>query len=128
MSKRKTNKALGKASLQQAIRDGVRYVQGGMVPQSVAAGRVLMHNDVWHGPYWGCGIRGFRAWTALKPPAGFVLCPCGYAGLKHYANKDYVKEWRDPKTRARMQRGIRQTEREWGVPPGGALQLKFVAE
>jgi hypothetical protein len=41
------------------------------------------------------GVNGFRAWTADKPPPGFVLCPCGYAGLKHYAFKDHVAAYRE---------------------------------
>jgi hypothetical protein len=96
----------------------MRYVNGGMIPKSVGPGRVLMHNHVRHGIGWGCGINGFRAWTDNKPPAGFVLCPCGWAVKRH------VAAWRDPSHRRRMQRWVRAEERrilDWiagkGPPP-----------
>jgi hypothetical protein len=65
-----------------------------------------MHNHVWPGPNCPCGVNGFRCWTADKPFKNFVLCPCGYAGLKHYAAKDHVAAWRDPKRRKRMERSM----------------------
>jgi len=93
----------------------VRYVKGGTVPKSVGPGRVLMHNHVMHGPRWPTGMNGFRAWTAKKLYVGFVLCPCGYAGLKHYAWREHVKCWRDPKKRSAMERWVRAEERRWGM-------------
>ena len=75
-----------------------RYVNGETVPKSVPKGRVLVHNHVIHGTHWPCGVNGFRAWTSTKPPPGFVPCPCGYAGLEHYAWAEFVKAYRkDPK-------------------------------
>jgi hypothetical protein len=38
-----------------------------------------------------CGVNGFRAWTDTSKPPNFVKCPCGYAGLPHYAHRDHVK-------------------------------------
>ena len=88
----------------------VHHVRSGTVPRKVPPGRVLMHNYIGHGPYWGVGINGFRAWAADKPPEGFVLCPCGYAGLKHYAPKKHVAGWRDPKRRKATERWVRAEE------------------
>jgi hypothetical protein len=68
----------------------VRYVNGGSVPKSISKGRVLCHNHIQHGPNTPCGVNGFRAWTDTKPPQGFAKCPCGYAGLPHYARRDHV--------------------------------------
>ncbi len=69
-----------------------------------------MHNHVIHGTHWPSGINGFRAWTDDKTPPGFVLCPCGYAGLQHYARKDHVEYYReDPE---RYKRRVRALERE----------------
>jgi len=39
-----------------------RYINVGMVPKSVGAGRVLMHNHVRHTVDMPCGVNGFRAW------------------------------------------------------------------
>jgi hypothetical protein len=86
-----------------------RYVRMLSVPKTVSAGRVLVHNDVLHGPNWGCGQNGFRAWTDTKPPPGFVLCPCGYAGLKHYAARKFVRHYRQ--NPARYKRKVRAMER-----------------
>ena len=88
----------------------VHHVRSGTVPRKVPPGRVLMHNYIGHGPYWGVGINGFRAWAADKPDEGYVLCPCGYAGLKHYALKGHVAVWRDPKQRKAMERWVRAEE------------------
>jgi hypothetical protein len=88
----------------------VRHVRTLTVRRKVPPGRVLMHNFITHGPYWGIGINGFRAWTAYKPFEGFVLCPCGYAGLKHYAPKKHVAGWRDPKRRKATERWVRAEE------------------
>src|SRR5689334_19852182 len=88
----------------------VRYVRVGTIPNKISLGRVLMHNIVMHGPYWGCGINGFRAWTADKPYKGMVLCPCGYAGIKHYADREHVQAWRDPKRRKALERWVRAQE------------------
>ena len=54
-----------------------------------------MHNHVVHGTQWRAGVNGFRVWTDSKPPPDFVPCPCGYAGLPHYARKDYVEQYLD---------------------------------
>jgi hypothetical protein len=89
----------------------MRYVRGFTVPKKIPPGKVLMHNRIMHGPYWECGRNGFRAWFDDKPYPGFVLCPCGYAGLKHYAGKEHAEAWRDPKTRKAMERWVRADER-----------------
>jgi hypothetical protein len=72
----------------------LRYVNGGTLPKSVGRGRVLMHSHVIHSPDMVCGTNGFRGWTDTRPPAGFVLCPCGWAGLEHYAHRDHVAAYR----------------------------------
>jgi hypothetical protein len=91
----------------------VRYI--GMdqpLPRRVPRGRVLMHNQIRHGPQWPTGINGFRAWWAAKPHEGFVPCPCGWAGLPHYAAADYVEGWlADP---AGELRWAEEEERRWG--------------
>ena len=75
-----------------------RSINAFAVPKSIRAGRVLMHNHVIHESDWGCGINGFRVWTDDKPPPGFIPCPCGYAGLKHYASRQHVAAfYEDPK-------------------------------
>jgi hypothetical protein len=38
-----------------------------------------------------------------------VLCPCGYAGLKHYAGKDHAEAWRT--NRKSMKRKVKAAER-----------------
>ena len=38
---------------------------------------------------------GFRAWTDAKRPAGFVLCPCRWSGLRHYAARRFVEAYRE---------------------------------
>ena len=74
---------------------GWRYVAGGQIARSVPKGKTLAHNHVVHGPWWGCGLNGFRAWWCDKPPKGFVRCPCGYAGLPHYAWRKHADLWRE---------------------------------
>jgi hypothetical protein len=70
-----------------------------------------MHSDVIHGPNWPCGINGFRAWTDDKPPEAFVPCPCGWAGLPHYADEAHVQRYRyDPKG---YQRRAKYQEWQW---------------
>jgi hypothetical protein len=70
---------------------------------------------------WRCGVNGFRAWTDAKPPPGFVLCPCGWAGLKHYAGREFVAYYRaDPKAYARR---VRALEREWTVTLDGMRDI-----
>ena len=82
-------------------------------PKSIGKGRVLMHNNVNHGPNWPTGPNGFRAWTDEKPPLGFILCPCGWAGLPHYALESHVQAYRgNPK---RYQRGVKQLEKKHAV-------------
>lgn len=70
---------------------GMRYVRMGTIPTSIRPGRVLMHNHIRHTIDMPCGQNGFRAWTDTAPPPGFVKCPCGWAGLPHYALKGHVK-------------------------------------
>jgi hypothetical protein len=89
-----------------------RYIDG-RVPKSVGSNRVLMHNHVIHGPNWPTGPNGFRAWTDTKPYPGFVLCPCGWAGLKHYADKGHVEAYLE--NPARYKRRVRYQERQWGA-------------
>jgi hypothetical protein len=91
-----------------------RFIPG--LPNSVREGRVLMHNHVIHGPNWPTGPNGFRGWTDNMPPEGFVPCPCGWAGLPHYAPQDHVQAYRDgPEL---YQRRVRQLEKKhatvWG--------------
>ncbi|SHG10243.1 hypothetical protein [Bradyrhizobium erythrophlei] len=81
------------ASAQATFRATTRYVRVFAVPKSVGPGRVLCHNHVRHTVDMPCGLNGFRAWTceAADKPSGFVKCPCGYAGLPHYAWREHVK-------------------------------------
>jgi hypothetical protein len=67
-----------------------------------------MHNDVLHGPNWPTGPNGFCAWTDNKPPEGFAPCPCGWAGLPHYAAKGHVQSYRDDPDR--YQRRVKHQE------------------
>jgi hypothetical protein len=94
--------------------NGSRGVRGGTLPRKVPPGKFLHHNHVIHGPGWGVGINGFRAWIAPKCFPGFVRCPCGWAGLKHYALKDHVECYRNPTEMKRMQRWVRSEEKRWG--------------
>ena len=87
-----------------------RYLKG-YLPKLVVEGRVLMHNDVIHGPNWPTGVSGLRAWTSDKLPEGFVPCPCGWAGLPHYALRGHVQSYRDHP--AQYQRRVRYLERRW---------------
>jgi hypothetical protein len=70
-----------------------RLVRYGYIPQSVGAGRALCHNHVQHDVDTYCGCNGFRARKSktAEIPKGFIKCPCGYAGLPHYADRDHVK-------------------------------------
>jgi len=61
------------------------------IPRRITSGRVLMHNHVKHTPKTPCHYNGFRAWTDIKPPDGFVECPCGWSGLTHYARRNHVE-------------------------------------
>ena len=91
-----------------------RFISG--LPNSVREGRVLMHNHVSHGPNWPTGPNGFRAWTDDKPPLGFVPCPCGWAGLPHYAREDHARAYRgSPKL---YQRRVRLLEKKQAVAWG----------
>jgi hypothetical protein len=67
-----------------------------------------MHNDVSHGPNWTTGPNGFRAWTDDNAPEGFVPCPCGWAGLQHYAPESHVQAYRD--NPGRYKRAVKQLE------------------
>jgi hypothetical protein len=68
-----------------------RYVNGGTLPKSMGAGRVLMHNHVRHTFDMPCGVNGFRAWTDAKPSRGFKRCRCGWSGLPHYSRHPNYK-------------------------------------
>ena len=82
-----------KAMLKEA---DVRYV--GRIPKEIPAGRVLMHNNVaFAGDRTPIGEEGFRVFTATKPLDGFVLCPCGWSGLEHYAHTKIIAAWRRKK-------------------------------
>jgi hypothetical protein len=64
------------------------------VPKKIKPGRVLYHNHVMHTVDMPNSLNGFRCWTqpASRPVLdGFAECPCGYAGLPHYAHKDHIK-------------------------------------
>jgi hypothetical protein len=84
--------------------DGRRYIAGMMVPKSIGAGRVLMHNRVRHTIDMPCGVNGFRSWTARKVTPGFKCCRCGWSGLPHYsASPNYKCEtgtWEELEERA----------------------------
>jgi hypothetical protein len=73
----------------------MRYLS--RIPKNIPPGRVIAHNNILHGPNWPTGPHGFRAWTwtASKEHADFVLCPCGWSGLEHYAHKDAVDYFRE---------------------------------
>jgi hypothetical protein len=72
---------------------------------------VIAHNQITHGPDWPTGVNGFRAWTAPTKFAGFVPCPCGWSGLKHYAAREYVEAYRaNP---AGYKRRVKYQERQW---------------
>jgi hypothetical protein len=78
-------------------------------------GRVLAHNHIVHGTDWPSGINGFRFWTwpSRSKPRHFVLCPCGWSGLRHFARSGFVEDYRaNP---ARYRRLVRRQEREWIV-------------
>jgi hypothetical protein len=67
-------------------KDGRRYYAHGL-PRTVPAGRVLAHNHVRHTAATAQGVRGFRCWTWPQDqvPRHWEPCPCGWAGLPHYA-------------------------------------------
>jgi hypothetical protein len=60
----------------------------------VKAGRILVHNHIWHVKNTTVGRNGFRAWTLpaaekANPQRRLVECDCGWAGVKHYrVNRD----------------------------------------
>jgi hypothetical protein len=83
-------KSIGAEGSGCMMKQRARYVNGGTVAKNVAPGRVLCHNHVRHVPDTPCGVNGFRAWTDIEPPKDFVMCPCGYAGLPHYALHEQV--------------------------------------
>ena len=99
------------AAMSSSKQSTKKYVEG--IPKSVARGMVLAHNHVVHGPDWPCGVNGFRAWTEAKRPAGFVLCPCRWSGLRHYAARRFVEAYRE--NPERYWRSVRVLEREWGL-------------
>jgi len=52
-------------------------------------GKVLVHNQVLHGPRTGSGVGGFRAWED-EPLAHYFVCSCGWRQDlgTHYRVKD----------------------------------------
>jgi hypothetical protein len=104
----------------------MRYVRAMTVPRKIPPGRVLMHDIVAHGPEAPCGAAGFRCWFDVKPYKGFVLCPCGYAGLKHYAAKAHAELWRkDPE---RMRRSASRWAEELTAEELAELEKHNVAK
>jgi hypothetical protein len=93
----------------------MRYLS--RIPKKIRPGRVIEHNPIAHGPNWPPGVNGFRAWTASKPHDEFVLCPCGWSGLEHYAREEFVESYReDPERYERLVRKAeveRKAEAEW---------------
>jgi hypothetical protein len=81
------------------------------MPKKIPPGRVIAHNHILHGPDWPIGINGFRAWTASQPHADFVLCPCGWSGLEHYAHRGFVEEYREDPERYKAR--VKELEVEW---------------
>ena len=85
----------------------------------IPPGRVVAHNNNLHGSNWPTGFNGFRAWTwtASREHADFVLCPCGWSGLEHYAREEFVESYReDPERYERLVRKAeveRKAEAEW---------------
>jgi hypothetical protein len=62
------------------------------LPRSVAAGRFIAHNTIWHSKVTPCGPNGFRWWSADAPaPRGWVKCKCGWAGLPHYRESARIR-------------------------------------
>jgi hypothetical protein len=68
-----------------------RYFPGGTIPKSIRPGRVLVHNQIVHTVRMPCGVNGFRCWSDVKPPSGFIKCPCGWSGLPHYASRGHIE-------------------------------------
>jgi hypothetical protein len=70
----------------------LHQLYGGRRPKSYR----LAHNHVMHTDVTRHGERGFRRFWI--PPQwigkGFVECPCGWGGKKHYALKEHVQHWR----------------------------------
>lgn len=64
----------------------MRYVRSGIVPKTVPAGRVLVHNHIFHAVDQPAGANGFRAWTQA-PAVDLLKCSCGWSGLPHYRTK-----------------------------------------
>jgi hypothetical protein len=60
-----------------------KYVSN--IPNTVRAGRVLVHNSARHDPTTRPGPTGFRAWLDA-PQDKYVICSCGWAPQikKHY--------------------------------------------
>jgi hypothetical protein len=104
-----------KASLsksEQAIWKGTRRVRS--VARKIPDGMLLHHNHVRHGPGWSTGINGFRAWFSPHKFPGSVQCPCGWMGLKHYADRGYVKSFREHPMRHK--RWVNAEMRRWLAP------------
>lgn len=95
---------------------GTRAVRGGTVPKKIPDGMLLHHNHVMHGPGWSCGINGFHAWFSPHRFKGFILCPCGWVPLKHYALRGYVKAIREHPMR--QKRWVAAETRRWRGEPG----------
>lgn len=56
--------------------DPATHVKG--CPQTVPAGKVLVHNHIRCSPKQRSGVKGFRAYF-LPPRKRFVPCGCGWA-------------------------------------------------
>jgi hypothetical protein len=84
----------------------LKYLRMLTAPKSIKPGQVLMHNAVMHATDTVCGFAGFRAWTDSKPLPHFIKCPCGWAGLPHYAIDEYVEAIRELLAKHGGQEGI----------------------
>jgi hypothetical protein len=90
----KDEKALVKAA--KARRKAMRYFkteeERNGLPIEIPVGRILAHNHVKHTVDMPDGENGFRCWTwpESQVPEHFMRCPCGWAGLPHYAWRDNV--------------------------------------
>jgi hypothetical protein len=70
-----------------------RYLKDGEFPTKLPArGLVLIHNGVRPTTIrQRHGTKGFRVWTQRLDESqrgSFVVCKCGWSGLKHYESKD----------------------------------------
>jgi hypothetical protein len=82
--------------LDKARDEDMRYISGSpplFLPDKIPKGRILAHNHVMHTIDMPEGLNGFRCWTWREDlrPDNFVPCPCGWAGLPHYASREHIK-------------------------------------